>query len=218
MLAAVAVAVLLRQRESRAHRVAARNDGDLVQRVGMLKQHLHHRVASLVVSGGDALLLLDLSALVGSAPTNLVARLLEVGEFDEVLVGHGGDDRRLIDQCRKIRTGEHRRSAGDLLKLDIFGKLDLLGMDGQDLPAADDVGKVDRNLTVEAARARESGIEHIGAIGRRDDDHLRVRIKAVHLDEDRVERLLALVMSARRETTAAASADSVDFIEEDDAR
>ena len=61
------------------------------------------------------------------------------------------------------------------------------------------------------------GIEHVGTVRRRDDDDALVGFEAVHLDEQLVERLLALVVAAA-ETGAAMTADGVDFVDEDDAR
>ena len=55
------------------------------------------------------------------------------------------------------------------------------------------------------------------AVGGGDDDHVGVRVEAVHLDEDLVERLLALVVAAA-EAGAALAADRVDLVDEHDAR
>src|SRR5208337_922782 len=50
----------------------------------------------------------------------------------------------------------------------------------------------------------------------RDDDDAFVLLEAIHLDQQLVERLLALVV-ASAEARAAMAPDSVDFIDEDDA-
>src|SRR3546814_14943934 len=75
----------------------------------------------------------------------------------------------------------------------------------------------DDDLTVETARTEEGGVEHVGGVGRRDDDDAFVGFEAVHLDEQLVERLLALVVAVA-EPGAAMAADRVDFVDEDDAR
>ena len=61
------------------------------------------------------------------------------------------------------------------------------------------------------------GIQHVGAVGRGDQDDALVRFEAVHLDQELVQRLLALVVAAA-EAGAAMAADRVDFVDEDDAR
>ena len=90
-------------------------------------------------------------------------------------------------------------------------------MDLEDRDAALHVGAVEDDLAVEAARAKQRRVEDVGPVGGRDDDHVRVRVEPVHLDEDLVQGLLALVMGAA-EARAALAADRVDLVDEDDAR
>ena len=52
-------------------------------------------------------------------------------------------------------------------------------------------------------------------VGRGDDDDAAVRLEAVHLDEQLVQRLLALFVAER--VAAAAAADGVELVDEDDA-
>ena len=89
-------------------------------------------------------------------------------------------------------------------------------MNLQDLLAADDVRIRHHDLAVEAAGTQQRGIEHVGPVGGRDQDHAFIGLKAVHLDQQLVERLLALVIAAA-ETGAAMPADRIDFVDEDDA-
>src|SRR6185437_6356879 len=56
-----------------------------------------------------------------------------------------------------------------------------------------------------------------GTVGCRDHDHVGVLVEAVHLDENLVERLLALVVAAA-DAEAALATDRVDFVDEDDTR
>ena len=64
--------------------------------------------------------------------------------------------------------------------------------------AALHVGPVEDDLAVEAAGPQERRVEDVGAVRGGDDDHVRVRVEAVHLDEDLVQGLLALVVASRR--------------------
>src|SRR5205085_10626887 len=70
---------------------------------------------------------------------------------------------------------------------------------------------------IESAGAEEGGIEDVRTIRRGDQNDSIVRFEAIHLDQKLIERLLALVVSAA-ETGASVPADSVDLIDEDDAR
>ena len=65
--------------------------------------------------------------------------------------------------------------------------------------------------------AQQRRVEDVRPVRGRDDDHAGVRVEAVHLDEDLVERLLALVVRAA-EARAALAPDRVDLVDEDDAR
>ncbi len=86
----------------------------------------------------------------------------------------------------------------------------------EDLLAAAHVGQRHDDLAVEAARPQQRGIEHVGPVGRGDDDHALVAFEAVHLDEQLVQGLLALVVTAA-EARAAMPADRIDLVDEDDA-
>src|SRR6185369_9193897 len=87
----------------------------------------------------------------------------------------------------------------------------------EDALSALDVGPVYDDAAVEASRAKERGIEHVRPVRRGDEDDAFVRLEAVHLHEQLIERLLALVVAAA-ETGAAMTADGVDLVDEDDAR
>ena len=86
----------------------------------------------------------------------------------------------------------------------------------QNLFAADHVGIRHDDLAVEAARTQQSRIEHVGPVGGGDQDDAFIGLEAVHLDQQLVQRLLALVVAAA-EARAAVAADGVDLVDEDDA-
>src|SRR5258707_1171895 len=65
-----------------------------------------------------------------------------------------------------------------------------------DALAALDVRPRHDHATVEAARAQQRRVEHVGTVGGGDQDDAVVRFEAVHLDQQLVERLLALVVTA----------------------
>ena len=90
-------------------------------------------------------------------------------------------------------------------------------MDLEDLEAALHVGSIEDDLAVEATGAQERRVEDVGSVGGGHDDDVRVRVEAVHLDEDLVQRLLALVVRAAQ-AGAALAADRVDLVDEHDAR
>ncbi len=79
-----------------------------------------------------------------------------------------------------------------------------------------EVRPVDHDLPVETARPEERGVEDVRAVGGGEHDDPALRIEAVHLDEELVEGLLALVVAASK-ARAALPAYGVDLVHEDDA-
>ena len=73
------------------------------------------------------------------------------------------------------------------------------------------------DLAVEAAGAQQRRVEDVGTVGGGDQDDAALDVEAVHLDEQLVQRLLALVVAAA-EAGAAVPADGVDLVDEDDRR
>ena len=137
--------------------------------------------------------------------------------LDHATVGTRGEQRRLVDQVGEVRTGEARRATRDDRHVHIVSDRHLARMHLEDLLATADVGQRHHHLAVEAARAQQSRVEDVGAVGRGDHDHALVALEAVHLDQELVECLLALVVTAA-ETGAAMTADRIDLVDENDAR
>ena len=126
------------------------------------------------------------------------------------------EQRRLVHEIHQIGAREARRAARDHLQIHIRRQRHLAGVDLEDLLAADEVGVRHIDLTIEAARTHQRRIEHVRTVGRGDEDDALIGLEAVHLDQQLVQRLLALVIAAA-ETGAAMTADRVDLVDEDDA-
>ena len=109
------------------------------------------------------------------------------------------------------------RSRSERAEIDLRRERLALRVHLEDLLAAEPVGPVDDDLPVEAARTEQRRIEDVGPVRRGDEDDVVLHLEAVHLDEQLVERLLALVVTAA-EAGAAMAADRVDLVHEDDAR
>src|SRR2546423_5130581 len=98
--------------------------------------------------------------------------------------------------------------------IDVFSQRDVARVHAQDSLAAFEIGKIDDDAAIEAAGTKKRGVENVRTIRRGDEDDAVVRFESVHLDEELIERLFALVMSATQ-ACAAVTADSVDLIDED---
>jgi hypothetical protein len=133
-----------------------------------------------------------------------------------LLVGAGGEEGRLVDQIGEIRPGEARGAAGDDGGLHVLGRRDLAHVHLEDLLAPAHVGQGHHHLAVEAPGAQQGRVEHVGAVGGGDDDDALVALEAVHLHQELVQGLLALVVTAAQAGPAVA-AHRVDLVDEDDA-
>ena len=134
--------------------------------------------------------------------------------FENLSSLSGCEQCSLVKQVFKVGSRKARGGAGDGREVDVGGKRLAARVHLEDSLAPLYVGIVDRDLTVEAARAQQRLIEYVGAVGRSDDDYALVRAEAVHFDKQLVERLLALVVPAA-ETCSALTADGVDLVDED---
>ena len=132
------------------------------------------------------------------------------------LPGAGGQQRRLVDQVGEVGAGEAGGLAGERVEVDRLGQRLAAGVDLEDLLAALAVGAVDDDLAVEAAGPQQRRVEDVGAVGGGDQDDVVFHLEAVHLDQELVQRLLALVVTAAH-AGAAVAADGVDLVHEDDA-
>ena len=121
---------------------------------------------------------------------------------------------RTFARSAPVKPGVRRATAS---RSTLGGHRLALGVHLEDPVAADHVGVLDGDLPVEAAGAQQRRVEDVGAVGRRDEDDVGLDVEAVHLDEQLVERLLALVVAAAH-AGAAVPADGVDLVDEDDGR
>jgi hypothetical protein len=80
------------------------------------------------------------------------------------------------------------------------------------------VGPVHQHLAVEAAGTQQRLVEDFGAVGGGEDDQPDRAVEAVHLREQLVEGLLALVVTADGAADAARAAQRIELVDEDDGR
>src|SRR5689334_7470508 len=88
-------------------------------------------------------------------------------------------------------------------------------MHAQDLGASLAIRRVNHDRAVESAGSEQSGVENVRAIGGGEDDDAFGARKAIHLGQDLIQRLLALVVSAQC-VRATSTADGVDLVDEND--
>ncbi len=113
------VAVLGRQRDRQAERLAARDDRDLVDRVRVLEVVPDERVAHLVVGRDLALLLAEQPGLLLGAGDHAHDPLLELLLADHLLAVARGEQRGLVDQVGEVGAREAGRSGRERVELDL---------------------------------------------------------------------------------------------------
>jgi len=84
---------------------------------------------------------------------------------------------------------------GQRVERDFFGERLVLRVHGENRGAAFDVGTVDDDLAIEAARTQQRRIEHVGRFRRGNQNDAGILIEAVHFDEQLVQGLFALVVT-----------------------
>src|SRR6202035_4891861 len=101
----------------------------------------------------------------------------------------------LVDDVSELGAAEAGRLAGDLLERRVSCEWPFAPVQAEDLQPPVNVWRVDHHLAVEATGAQQRRAEDVRAVGRAHHDQAAVAGEAVHLDEDLVQRLLALVVA-----------------------
>ena len=154
----VQVAILGRQVVGVAERVAARDDRHLLDREQVAHQVREQDVAGLV-EGEDPLLLVGDDPALLEAGDDPLHRVLEVRELDRLGLAAAGEDRGLVADVGELGAGQPGGLAGDDAQVDSVGERLAARVHAQDLLAADEVGRGDEHLAIEAARPEQRRIE-----------------------------------------------------------
>src|SRR5207237_5287841 len=101
-------------------------------------------------------------------------------------------------------------------KINIVSRWDLACVHPQNFFAATHIRTVHHHPTIKASWPQQRGIKHIRTVRCCHQDDAFVRFEAVHLHQQLIQGLLALVVASAKSRSAVAS-DSVSFVNEDDA-
>ena len=185
----------LHREAERAHR--ARDDGDLVDRVGVRHERRDQRVPGLVVRDDVPLVVGEHVAPPLDAGRQPIGGLLEVALARPARWSWRAAS-SAASFTRLARSAPEKPGVRAAMLLDVEpGRVaDLLQVHLEDLHAAAHVGQVDDDAAIEAAGAQQRRVEHLGPVGRREQDDALRGVEAVHLDQQLVQRLLLLVVTA----------------------
>src|SRR5450755_1541766 len=194
----------------------ARDSRDLLHRIGTRDGAHNDSVSNLVIRDDRLLSVGNQAALALGTRHDAQNGLIELRLADHALPIARRQQRGLVQQAGKVSAGETSGLAGQVVQFYILGERLILGMHLQNLQATTDVGLVQHDAAIETTRTQQRLIEHIGTIGRGYDHDVRLLIKTIHLDEELVQRLLALVIAARTGIATLAT-NGVNLINEENA-
>src|ERR1022692_3690947 len=140
-------------------------------------------------------------------------RMVEVGTRDGRAAAPGGEDRRLVADVGEVGPGEAIRLLRHQGEIDVLPRLATRVHREHTLTSLH-VGGRDEDLAVEATRTQQRGVELVEQIRGGDHDQAATCLKAVHLNEQLIERLVLLA----GEIGAATSADGVELVYKNDRR
>ena len=215
LVARLRVAVGGRHDGGVAEGAASRQNRHLGHRIGVVQGGGHQRMTTLVVCGVAQLFQSHALGLALRSGLNAVDGLVDGAVVDQLGTGTGAQQRGFVEHVGQIGTGEARRAHGDHVQVDVRYERLALGMHPQNCLTAFQIRGGHAHLTVESTRTQQSGVKHVRAVGGGDDDEVGVVVETIHLDEQLVQRLLALVV-ATAHAGATLAAHSIDFIDEDD--
>ena len=189
------------------------HDRDLVHAVDARQQLGAQRVAGLVPGDHPALVLVERAARLhpGDDPLD---RVVEVALEELCAARPCGEDRGLVADVGQVGARQAGRLAGERGEVHVGAQRLVSRVHLEDRLATGDVGRRDQDLAIEAARPQQRRVQLVQQVRRGDHHEVAGGAEAVHLDEQLVERLLALGVVVG----AAARADGVELVDEDDRR
>ena len=182
LLASNRHAVILGEREGDTECAATRHDGDLVQRIVAVDHHRAHGMSGFVKRRETTLFVLHHQRLAFGAQHHAILRFLEIAHVDLVVTLPSREQRALIHKIREVGAGHARGTAGEgmhahVVRLRLVAQVHL-----ENAFTAAEIRRIDHDLTVEAARAQQRGIEHVGTVRGGDEDHAIVGLETVHFN------------------------------------
>ena len=171
-------------------------------------------MAALVIGGHQFVVIVHHAGTLLRAGDDAVNGLVNGSVIDEVSVGACGQQRGLVQNIGKVGAGEARGALRDRVEVDVIGQRLAFGVNTQDGLAPLEIRGFNGDLTVKTPRTQQRRIKNIGAVRCGDEDQIRGIIKAIHLNQELVQSLVALIGAAAISRTTVAT-DGVDFVDED---
>src|SRR5579864_8742813 len=173
-------------------------------------------MAGFVICGDLLFFFREEQALALRAHQDLVLGQLKVIHQHGFAIVAGGVQRRFIHHVGKLSAGETRCAARQNREINVVCQRNLAGVYAEDFFTSTNISKWNHNAAIKASRTQKSGIKNVWPVGGGDQNHAFIGLKPIHFDEQLVECLLALIVSAAK-TCAAMASNGVNFVDKDDA-
>ena len=173
-------------------------------------------MADFVVSDGPLFIVRQDGVLLLIAGDDDFNAFFQVSLADGIAVVADGAQSRFIDDIGQFGAGSAGGHAGDGVEIDVVAEDDFLGMGLEDGFTACQVRQFDRDAAVETAWPQQGRVKRFRPVRRCQDDDVVVGVEAVHFRQQLVQRLFPFAVA--HGIACALLTDSVDFIDEDDAR
>ena len=190
----VAVPIGRRRLEGHAQRPTTRDDRDLSHRIRSRLEHAEQCVTGLMVGRTLAFFLAEHDLALGTQQ-NLLQRICEVRQLDPLVVTPRRHQGSLVGQVLEVRADHAGRGRGEAFQVDVVRKRHVTRVDLENREPTGLIRRVHCDAPVEATRAQQRGVQDLGTVGCCQHDDTLGPAEPVHLGQDLVERLLALLVA-----------------------
>jgi hypothetical protein len=197
-------------------RPTPRNDGDLLNLLGIRKDQADHGVARFVEGHFFAFLIVHAFAALGRSGDSAIDGFIDFRHANRVFVETNGKMAASFKMF-SISAPEKPTVRFERAWKSTDGSIFLLRawtLKMASRPAAS--GKLTVMMRSNRPGRKKGGIKDVVAVGRSDDQDAGVVFETIHLDEQLVQGLLAFIVAAAK-ASASLPTDGIDFINEDDA-
>ena len=209
------VLVILRHDHGVTQGATTRKNSNLRDRRGVTQCRRDQGVTALVVCGYLTFVLVHDARGTLRTSHDAVNCLVDSAVVNHVTVITGGQQSRLVHDVRQVSAGEAGGTLRDLSQVNSVSDRLACRVNAQDVFAALHVGCVHTNLAVKTTRTQQRRVQNIRSVRCRNDDDVRVTVKAVHLNQHLVQGLLTLIITATH-ADATAATNSINLVDEDD--
>ena len=194
-----------------------RNNGDFTHGTGVGQEVADDGMTGFVIGYQFALCGGDDAAFAFRAKLYPFDGFLEFVHADVAPVAPGGEQGGFVDGIFQVGSHETGGGAGQEFYIYPGGDGFAFHVNTENGFAAANVRFIQHHPPVKSAWPHQSRVQNVGPVGRRQNNHMGVRAKPIHLDQNLVERLLPFVVRTAQ-TGPTLPSHRINFVNKDDAR